>query len=221
MKLIWLSHIITESTPLYAGVNDVVIKADRSMVAGDSCNTSKISLNSHAGTHVDAPYHFIPHGTGVAEYPPEQWIFNSPKLMDIPTQAGELIIPEHFPLALTTEIDVDLLLIRTDFEQYRQDALYWQNGPGLAPELAEFLTQKFPNLRAIGLDCISISSLAHREKGREAHRAFLGGGLLLFEDMSLKMVGKDFRLIQVMAFPLRFTGGDGAPCTIIGCSNKY
>lgn len=221
MKLIWLSHIITESTPLYAGVKDIVIEADRSMVAGDSCNTTKISLPSHAGTHVDAPYHFIPHGRGVAEYAPEQWIFNSPKLMDLPIQPGQLILPEHFSLSLAPEIDVDLLLIRTDFEQYRGDALYWQNGPGLAPELADFLTQKFPNLRALGLDCISISSLAHREKGGEAHRAFLGRGLLLFEDMSLKMVGKDGRLVQVMAFPLRFTKGDGAPCTIIGCSNHH
>ena len=34
------------------------IQKDRDMSKGDSANTSHIAMSSHAGTHIDFPYHF-------------------------------------------------------------------------------------------------------------------------------------------------------------------
>jgi arylformamidase len=188
------------------------------MEKGDTCNTGILHFPSHTGTHVDAPFHFYPHGRAVHEYPPESWIFSCPVVIDMPAAESKLLNEgDILNLSSTPENNnVDLLLIRTGFERFRGQDSYWNDGPGLSPSLAGYFLKRYPNVRAAGMDCLSISSIRFREQGREAHRAFLGQGLLLFEDMRLSEIGPEDRLEKVMAFPLRFDLGDGAPCTVIG-----
>jgi kynurenine formamidase len=66
------------------------------------------------------------------------------------------------------------------------------------------------------VDFISISSLMNRDDGRTANRSFRERDFLVFEDMSLRHLDQPELLIQVIALPLRFVGGDGAPCSILG-----
>ncbi len=216
MKPVWLSHKLERTTPLYGGAQDLEIRSDRSLEAGDSCNSSLLRLPSHAGTHVDVPFHFLATGKVIDDYPPEAWIFDSPLVIDAPAEAGQLLSPNDLPSLPGRERSVDLVLLRTGFEGNRHTDLYWQRGPGLAPELAACLIDRYPDLRAVGVDFLSISSLQHREAGRAAHRAFLGRDVVIIEDMTLSELGRDGRLERVQVFPLRFEGGDGAPCTAVG-----
>lgn len=216
MKSIWLSHIINERTPLYSGAGGITTKRDKSISAGDSCNTTILTLPSHAGTHVDSPYHFLATGKSVDQYVAEGWFFHSPFVTFFSVLPGQLITPENISLPKQLDGDTDLLLLRSGFESNRGTDVYWETGPGLAPELAEYFVEHFPKLRAVGMDFISISSLKHREAGRTAHRTFLERGILLFEDMSLKVLRPGDRLEKIIALPLRFAKADGAPCTIVG-----
>jgi kynurenine formamidase len=216
LKLVWLSHILEASTPLYGGSANIEIIPERQITSGDSCNTSILKISSHAGTHVDAPYHFIAEGSTVDKYSPESWVFNYPQVLDVPLQNGQLIAPQSLPTDQSKNNNVDLVLIRTGFEQYRSDAIYWKDGPGLSHLLAAYLKSVFPCIRAIGIDFISVSSLRYREEGHAAHKAFLESGMLLFEDMSLRDINNSSKLNHVIALPVRFALGDGAPCTIIG-----
>ncbi len=213
-KYIFLSHILNESTPLYGGIANIKIKSERSIKAGDSSNNSFLCLPSHAGTHVDAPYHFVVTGKTVDTYTPQSWIFNSPLVVDIPSSPGQLIKAKD--LHLQSNRDVDLILFRTGFEKLRSKNIYWEESPGLSADIAPFLLDTYKNLRAVGMDFISISSMKHRQEGREAHQAFLKNGLLIFEDMTLAGVVNEFELYRVIALPLRFEKGEGAPCTILG-----
>jgi kynurenine formamidase len=190
--------------------------ADKSINAGDSCNTSFIKMPSHAGTHVDAPLHFLLKGKSVEEYEPKAWIFKHPQVVFFNVTPGQLIRTEDLPLNDKGNRKTDLLLLRSDFEKHRKSDTYWQDGPGLSSELAEYFLDSFPSLRAVGMDFISVSSLKHREAGRAAHRSFLEREILLFEDMSLKHLRLGDTIERVIALPLRFACGDGAPCTIVG-----
>jgi kynurenine formamidase len=219
MKIIWLSHSLNGRTPLYGGTKDLTFSPSKSIDRGDSCNTSILVLPSHAGTHVDAPFHFVPGGKTVDMLPTESWIFTSPCLIELQSLPGKLINPEDLPPRSNLSADVDLLLIRTGFEKYRDDDIYWANAPGLSPSLAALLKGHFPTLRAIGIDFLSISSPAHSEEGRQSHREFLGRDILIFEDMSLVEIGPSERLSQVIALPLRFANADGAPCSILAWVN--
>ena len=215
MSFIWLSHVLANDTPLYGGADNLDIRSDKSINAGDSCNTSFIKMPSHAGTHVDAPRHFFSKGRSIDSFSAHEWIFHNPCLIDIDVQPGTLIQPEHI---LKNEVKerADFVIFKTGFEHWREDDTYWQKNPGLAPELAEFLILKSPNLRAIGMDFISISSLMHREEGRMAHREFLQRKILIFEDMRLSELQTHAQLQKVIALPLRFQEGDGAPVSIVG-----
>ena len=44
----------------------------RRMSRGDDANASALTVSVHAGTHVDAPFHFVPDGAGVDAVPLEK-----------------------------------------------------------------------------------------------------------------------------------------------------
>jgi len=211
----YLSYPLTASMPVYGNHSESLeITSLKSIENGDSCRVYKIRFENHWGTHVDCPAHFFLDGKKVTDYLPETWFFKSPQLIDVTLNAGQLLeqIEGINP-------DTDLLLIRTGWSNIRGSKDYSFNNPGLSPELGIFLRDKFPNIRAIGLDLVSISSYTNRELGRLAHKAFLdhdsiGQPILLIEDMFLPLDIDSFNEIIVM--PLIVEGIDSAPCTIIG-----
>lgn len=216
MSVIWLSHIISKETPLYSGAQDIVIQPKQSQRNGDSCNTSLLQLPSHAGTHIDAPYHFLANGKTIEDFGPSSWVYNYPKVIDIIVEPRHLVTVSEIEKFIKADTDTDMLLMRTGFEQYRKGQDYWQQGPGLSPDLALFLKTSYPSLRAVGVDFISISSFRHREEERRAHKMFLENHILPIEDMALQKINKPDNLYQIIVLPLRFTGADGAPFTILG-----
>ena len=108
------------------------------------------------------------------------------------------------------------MLIRTGFSRCQGEERYGRSGPGFSPELARSLRRRFPWLGAIAPDCISLTSLQHREEGRRAHRAILGEGMRIFEELGLENVLGGAALVSVIALPLRCERGYGAPCSVIG-----
>ena len=216
IKLVWLSHILTRDTPAYGGGKGLLIEKEKQISCGDSCNTAKLSFSNHIGSHVDAPCHFIEMGTTTDSYVPEDWVFTKPLIIHLDMNASEIVTIEHIENLCRNVDDADLVLLKTGFEIHRGNKIYWEKPPGYAPELAEFFISRFKSFAAIGMDTISISSYQHRELGREAHNAFLGKGLRIFEDLSLRELTKNTELSKVIALPLRFENSDGAPCSIVG-----
>ena len=62
MSRIYLNHVLSESTPLYKNIGVITIARERSIQNGDTSNNSYLSTPTHAGTHIDAPYHFDENG---------------------------------------------------------------------------------------------------------------------------------------------------------------
>ena len=215
-KPIYLSHPLSNDTPLYGGARNINIEQNTCICNGDTANSLTLSFPNHAGTHVDVPYHFFTNGKKLTDYDASQWIFNKPKLIDVPCEDGYLVTYNDISEKINN--DTDLLLIRTGYEKFRHKPKYWQKNPGLCVDLAKQLRLKHPNVRAIGMDIISLTSRLHREEGRKAHREFLGdhypsSPIVLIEDMSL-INYKDI-ITNVLIAPLIVNDADGAPCTVI------
>lgn len=224
-RWIWLSHVLDEKTPAYAGGDGLKIIQDKQIRLKDSCNTSRLELPCHLGSHVDAPLHFIADGKSVEQYGPEDWIFNRPVVLDCsPMGMNTLVHKDHIKHAIEKIEDLDhaadFIFFYTGFSQYRDQSIYWQNGPGISLEASQMICQLFPNLKAIGMDSISISSLAHRNEGRQAHLFVLKKGIRIFEDLTLSCLGKSEKLIQLIAMPLRFLEANGAPCSVLGLASN-
>jgi kynurenine formamidase len=217
-RYILLSYILSEKTPLYPGTPRLSLRHIRQIREKDTCNTAWISLSNHAGTHIDAPKHFWERGLSISDYGIGEFIFSSPLLINCPKQDGELISPQDLKRRLIK--NCDLLLIRTGFYKYRGKDKYCFRNPALSPETAMWLRMNYPDIRAIGVDCISISSFVHRELGHKTHRillqnnVFKGQPVLLIEDMNLSADLK--ALGEVIVAPLYVAGIDSVPCTVIG-----
>jgi kynurenine formamidase len=211
----YLSHFLDHNTPIYGGGKGILIEDERSILNGDTANTKKIFLHNHSGTHVDFPNHFFKDGLKSNDYDANFWIFNTPFICKISVQGNELINLNEEELVKIPE-NVDFLIIKTGFEKFRNDKVYWSNNPGLDPNLADILRIRFKNLKVIGVDFISITSYQNRELGRTAHRNFLKNEntILLVEDM--RLVDCDSQPEILFCFPLLISEIDGAPVTIIG-----
>lgn len=216
LKLLWLSHILSNNTPSYGGGEGGVIEDDKNISCGDSCNTAKLTFSNHLGSHVDSPRHFVENGVTTESYIPEDWVFEKPFVIHLNISASEIVTQEHIEIACAKVDDADLVLLKTGFETHRDTKKYWEEQPGFASELAEYLIGRFKSFTAIGFDTISISSYQHRELGRDAHKAFLNKGIRIFEDLSLESIEEATSLVRVIALPLRFENSDGAPCSVVG-----
>lgn len=213
-KAIFLSHLINERTPFYGGKRSIVLKKIKSIKKGDPCNTMFWSFSNHIGTHIDAPLHFIDNGKSVSGLSPLDLVFDKVQLIRL-----ENIKPGHViePADLSDVHDCDLLLIKTGSEINRNKEIYWRNSVSMSPVLAGWLKRRCHSLKAVGIDSISISNLNKKELGHQAHRAFLGGNILLIEDMKLGGL-KDNPDLVIVA-PMLTERADGSPCTILGIYN--
>lgn len=214
----YLSHRLQKIIPVYGNKNaEIEIKKIKSIQEGDACNTYWIGFENHWGTHIDAPAHFFNNAPSIANYPPDYWFFKYTQVIEIPVCKGVLIDIEC--LENKINIQTDLLLIKTGFQQWRGDKKYNVNNPGINSRVGRWLRDNYKSIKAIGFDFISISSYQNKDEGRLAHKAFLdpdasGNPILIIEDMNLDMDLS--RLRQVWVVPLIFEGIDSSPCTVIG-----
>ena len=216
-NLIFLSHPYTSETPSYGNRDMVKITTNSSIRSGETANSSCwIFTNNHIGTHIDVPYHFSNKGKKVIDIPVDDWLFQKVVLIDVPCAEARLISDVDIN-EFHIDSDIEMLLIRTNYEKHRGEDKYWNDNPGLSPDVASYLRKKFPELRCIGFDFISITSWKYRKTGRESHKAFLAPEgnevpIMAIEDMSLKNATKNINWVIVA--PIIVEDGNGAPVTI-------
>jgi kynurenine formamidase len=213
----YLSHSLSKKTPMYGGREGVQITETSCICHGDSANSLHLALPNHVGTHVDAPRHFFDAGACVDDYSPDFWFFESPLLIDCPKGLDGLIEPSDIDLERIRNSAPDCIFFRTGFEQRRAERSFWENNPGVSPELGVWLKKELPSVRLIGLDVISVNRWQDRPTGRIAHKNLLGtdhgAPILIIEDMKLSHV--DSEIERAVVSPLLIEKADGGPCTVM------
>lgn len=219
--MILLSHFLDSETPTYGNRDSFIVNEVSQIKKGSSANSSewKFSTN-HIGTHLDVPNHFFENGKTITDYKNEYWYSKKCFLIDVPCNKAQLIkFSESF---LEIPKDVEVLLIRTGYESFRSKDKYWNDNPGLSPELGTWLKSNFPSLRIVGFDFISLTSWKFRDEGKEAHRNFLGSSknynsICIIEDMALSKIDSQIRDIIISPFFVK--GSNGSPVTVF--ANLY
>lgn len=213
MKSVYLSFFINNSTPQYGGDDAIAIHQRSSIAKGDSSNSKQINMPNHVGTHIDFPRHFSIDGKTINNYPPDFWSFDDPFVLEY-AAADEEIIDLNESLLESIPSGTDILFINTGFQKNRGAKKYWNNNPGLSPDLAFKLRKRCSNLKIVGFDFISLSSYQNRMLGREAHKEFLiKYNILVIEDMDFTNLKKE--VSRVVALPFMIDQADGVPITVI------
>jgi len=223
MKKIWLSYSIDNNTPMYGGRSENLnLYKTSSIKDGKVANDTKIESTLHVGTHIDMPYHFYEDGQSIENFDIDFWFFDKPLFVEI--EPKDFIVKEELISKLQNIQDngYDILIIKTGICTLREDEKYWSENYGFAPEIYDYLIEKFPSIRVMGFDSISISSWQDRDLGKVSHKVFLNPKkpILLLEDMDLNNVSEEANLNQVIVSPIRVNRCDGLPCSVFGFINK-
>jgi arylformamidase len=213
MAWIYLSHYLSEETPGFGGSDGFHRTIKKSISNGDSSNSFEFRMSNHHGTHIDLPKHFIDSGKSLSEFRADEFVFTKIGLNYSSAIENELL--DFKSLDNNLPKDIELLLFKTGWSSFRNTEKYWKNNPGFSSSFASHLRERFPQLRAIGFDFISLTAFQHREEGRAAHREFLGGPrpLLIIEDMNL--TGLKHSPSKLLVAPILIDKADGAPVTVL------
>ena len=215
-----LSYTLNVRDNAFPGAPTMRIEPFESMQKGDRLNTYNVTLFNHFGTHMDGPNHFNGQGRQLYELELSTFIFEKPLLVDIPKGRGELVEPEELMRFDEAIRAADLLLVRSGFSAMRasDNRAYSEEGPAISARAAELIVERYQNLKAVGMDWISLSSPLHLEDGIRAHQIMLGKTgaepVLIIEDIDLSGLDPD-TLETVFALPLFIEGIDSAPVTIL------
>jgi arylformamidase len=218
-RFVRLSYEIREHGPGWPGDPRYTWEQVMSIGNGDFANLGILHLCDHFGSHLDAPNHFNDAGRKIAHVPLERFIYERPRLVDVPKTERALISRAELEAHDDTVRDADLLLIRTGWGSVRarDPDRYPSEGPGVSPEACEYLIEQ-PQLKAIALDTSSLASYHHRDpEGVLAHRILCGVGrddryVIIIEDIDLSIYPAAAE--RVYAIPLFPEGSDSSPCTV-------
>jgi len=216
--IIPVSYPLSTGSPLYPGTPGTKVLPNRSIADGSSANTSILSFSSHAGTHVDVPRHFCPNGKTVRDLLAAVTRYSPAYCVELPSSPARGIAAADLAGSLEGIHDAEAILIRTGSGRLRASdpGAYAAMHPRVLADVAGLLRNRCPRIRLMGIDSISISSPAHRDEGRESHRAFLCDPhtICLLEDADLSGVvpGKVYTLILMPWFA---DVPDGVPVTAI------
>jgi kynurenine formamidase len=168
-------------------------------------NVSVIETGLHAGTHVDAPLHFIEEGMDVCQMPVTSF-FGPAVAIDAPKKLGEDVVPADFEGKDIRKGDI--VLVHTGWgSRINTDMFYEKGWPGFSSEAIDMLLEI--GVKAIGFDSPAADNCNAEENGFPAHKKTLGANVPIYESLINldKVVGHRFIFIGL---PLRIEEGEAS-----------
>ncbi|MBI5831368.1 MAG: cyclase family protein [Armatimonadetes bacterium] len=205
-------HLLDLTVPVTADLvgwpGDVPVRLDlqQSFAAGDGCTVSALSLSAHAGTHVDAPGHFLPGGGGLetialAALVGPAWVAD---LGDAEAVTVEALVAAQIPAAASRV----LLRTRNSARWADPTAPFDESYAGITREAASWLADRKTVL--VGVDGLSAAPF---DDQTEPHQRLLGAGMVVVEALDLRCAEPGWW--QLACLPLRLVSPDGAPARVV------
>ncbi|HSR69278.1 MAG TPA: cyclase family protein [Acidobacteriota bacterium] len=165
---------------------------------GDSVNLSAITLSLHAGSHADAPLHYLEEGDAMDRVDVRNYI--GPCRV-ISAQSPDLIRPEHVEEVLKER--PQRLLVHCN-PGYSLDA-FPSHFVHFSAQAADAIGSA--GVRLVGLDAPSVDH--QNSKDLPAHHAFAQHRVLILENLLLD--GVPDGTYELIAPPLKIARADGSP----------
>ena len=200
-----ISAEIYHNMPVYPGDPRVRIRSYADLRKGHLFNGLILSLVSHSGTHVDAPYHFDSQGVTIDNLPLS--IFYGPALV---REVDGVDFVDEDVLSLLDIPDGTLrLLLKTTNSRLWEQSEFSERFVPITAGGAQWMVDR--GIKLIGVDYISIEEF---DAGAyPAHETLLMNSTIIVEGLDLsKVPGGEYTLI---CFPLRLKNGDGAPARAV------
>ncbi len=201
-----ISLTISPELPTWPGDPSVTLERVNKIEEGANANVSRIEMGVHTGTHVDAPYHFLPEGKTIEKLPLKvltgrAYVLHLP---DVDTITEAVLLRSEIPPRTRR------LLFRT------RNSEYWKNQPtkfqtrfvGITADGADYLVRR--GVKLVGVDYLSV---APYKQSRPTHEILLGAGVVVVEGLDLSEISQG--RYTLFCLPLKLAGSDGAPARAI------
>ena len=197
-----LSIAVHAGIPVWEGSEAPLLEPACQITETCPCRVTRVVLDAHVGTHLDAPGHFVPDGAMVESLSLDDLI-GPCTIVD----AGSAdLVTDSVLESLAIPAGCVRLLVRTDNTRRR---LLWQQEfvrdyVGLDPSGARWLLRR--GIRLVGFDYLSVQAWKESD---DVHRELLGAGVVLVEglDLSCTKPGE----YDLVCLPPKWQGADGAP----------
>ncbi|MDG5777708.1 cyclase family protein [Haloarculaceae archaeon H-GB1-1] len=203
-----LTHALETGMPVYPGSPPAVV--ERAATIDDGARVTRLDLETHVGTHVDAPSHMARDGASLDDFDVERFRFDALRVDCTHLGAREPISPSDLP----SPTDHDLLAFHTGWDDHWGTDAY-RDHPYLSDAAAEWCAD---NGYSVGLDAFSPDPTPSVDPDREgpdepegypAHDALFEAESFIVENLTnLDAPPAEFTLL---AFPLAIVDADGSP----------
>lgn len=153
-EIVDLSNPIEDGMPVWPTFPEVAL-TDTAWAARDGFTMERVEMNTHTGTHIDAPLHFIPDGKTLDEFSIEKFMGEgvavdiTPKAPEEPITQGDI---EPFEDEIRAD---DVLMLHSGWDEfYGKTPEYAFEFPFLTGEAAEYVADL--NVKAVGTEGASV-----------------------------------------------------------------
>ena len=203
MKIYDLSHPFSVADMVFPGTPKMSYQLTHSYEK-DDYNLGLISVNTHAGTHTDAPRHFLKEGDTLEKVPLSSYV-------------GPCVVVDVRHVGALEEINVEdirayeevlrekkRLLLLSGWSSHVNTPAYFTDYPRISLELAHYLVDL--GIVLLGVEPPSLNPPLYIE----VHQTLLEGGIAIVEGLRglEAILGKE---VLLCAAPIALVGVDGFP----------
>lgn len=192
MRLIDLSHVVDEQTPIYPGDYKTSLKKYTTVEKDYYCSYL-LSSCLHTGTHIDVPMHLLEDRRYVMDFPLENFVGKG-VLLDVRGE-NPIGMKPHYKEMIS---EGSIVLLYTGFDKEYSKKEYFTHHPEVSNELAEFLVSR--KIKMLGMDMPSPDYPPFA-----VHKALLTNTIFILENLTNLQELLDIDNFEVMALPLKIT----------------
>ncbi|MBA2870033.1 arylformamidase [Anoxybacillus calidus] len=199
MKIYDVTAPIFEGMPVYKNKPEKQPKF--STVTNDYVTESRVDMDVHTGTHIDAPLHMVKNGETFETISLEKLV-GTCKVFDV-TNVEDKILKADITHLDIQENDFVLFKTKNSFDEaFNFEFIY------IAEDAAQYLAEK--KVRGVGIDALGVE---RSQPGHPTHKTLFGNNIIIIEGLRLKDVpeGQYF----MVAAPLKLVGTDAAPTRVL------
>lgn len=167
-------------------------------------NITQLSISTHQGTHLDAPFHFLNDGKKVNQIPLDSCIGKAIKVDISYKKPKEAITVKDFEPYKNKITKGSKVICQTGWDNIYPKDQYFKDFPFLSKELADWFAER--EISLLGIDTPAPNPI----DWKYVHETLLRKNIVIVEGLAnLNSIKKEEFLF--IALPLKLVGRDGSP----------
>jgi len=203
-KIIDVTVALSPEVPTFPGDPPFQMEFVSRIEDGGAYNLARFTMGTHAGTHVDAPYHFLADGA-TADQLPLEILMGKARVVEL-TVRDKVERSDLEVLDLRDDLRV---LVKTRMSGQLRQGGFQKEFVYLTPDAATYLVQA--GIKLVGIDYLSIERFGSKDFA--AHHTLLGAGVVIIEGLDLSEVEPGE--YDMICLPLLVSQADGAPARVV------